>query len=622
MERVGQRRQCHDPMKIASTLLICAVAAICANETDDAPELRSWVLSTSTNAAVRSVAPEVHSVRSDKDFVYVESAGLSLHSFGSLEANQYDAPVGPRQLSFRIPRHPAPATGEHMSTPLGIIGVFVTGVPIYNPIGTASYRDQNIWHVDAVAAAKAGTSQVVGALNANASRHSPIIGFALDGYPIYGPFGWDENGNVHRMKSSYQLRPITRRSALLDGTLLTPGQEGPDVGPGFPLGTFAEDYEFVEGSGDLDEYNGRFTRTPEYPTGTYAYFLTGWPYLIGPRYYGVPRLETAHDPPRAGQPSTLTFTFKDEHGRNIRFLEKVHERQIHLVVVSRDLAEFAHIHPEPAPGDVFTVTHTFAHGGEYIAFADYVAPGAGPAVQRTEIHVPGTPRPMESLCPDTKFTKTVDGLQVTLNLPAKLKAGADLPLSFTLNKNDLQPYLGAWAHIMLVSADGETFIHAHPLENAVAGPDPLVHMHTAAVAGPSPSTIATITGFRKPGLYKLWFQFQRGGSVATAAWVIRVAPPDRVARAAATTDEAVNIQVSSAGFSPARMVIPADQKTRIAFTRADAQNCANEVVFPELGIRSKLPPGKTTVIDLPRSHPGELHFACGMGMFKGALIVR
>ncbi len=606
-------------MKIVVSLLICAVAAFCA---DDAPELRSWVLSTSPTASVRSIAPEVHSVHADNDFVYVESAGLSLHSFGSLEANEYDPPAGPRQFNFRIPRHPTPATGEHLSTPLGVIGVFVTGVPIYNPIGTASYRDQNIWHMDAVAASKAGTSRLVRALNGSASKHSPIIGFALDGYPIYGPFGWDQNGNVRRMKSSYQLRRMMRRSTLPNGTLLTPGQEGPDVGPVYPLGTFAEDYEFAKGSGDLDEYNGRYTRTPEYPNGTYAYFLTEWPYLIGPRYYGMPLFETAQDVPHAGEPATLTFAFKDERGRNIRFLEKIHERQIHLVVVSRDLAEFAHIHPAPAPGDLFTVRYSFAHGGEYIAFADYTAPGAGPAIERTEIHVAGDLRPTEPLFPDTNFTKAVGGVQVTLNLPEKLKAGADIALSFTLNMNDLQPYLGAWAHIMLVSADRETFIHAHPLENADAGSNLLVHLHSAPVSGPSPSTITAITGFRNPGLYKLWFQFQRAGSVFTVAWVIRVGPADQVVRLAAPSSEAINIQVSSAGFSPVRMVIPANQKTRIAFTRADAQNCANEVVFPELGIRSKLPPGRTTVIDLPPSRPRELHFACGMGMYEGALIVR
>ena len=444
-------------MKPAIALLSSVALAAATHE---APELRAWVMAASQN----SVAPEVHAVRSDENFVYVESAGLSLHSFGALEANQYETPMGVRRFEFKIPRHPVPATGEHMSTPLGIIGVFVTGAPIYNPIGTASYGDRNIWHEDAVRASIAGVSPLVASLETNAAKHSPIIGYALDGYPIYGPFGYDAAGNVHRMKSSYRLRSMVHRTTLPDGTLLTPAQEGPDVGAQYPLGTFAEDYEYAKGAGDLDEFNGRFTRTPDYPQGTYAYFLTGWPYLIGPRYYGAMPVTIPHETPEAGEPATLTFAFPDKQGRNVRFLEKVHEKQIHMIVVSKDLSEFAHIHPAPAPGDVFTVTHTFAHGGIYTVYADYTAPGSGPSVQRTDINGEGKGASPAPLCPDANFTKTVDGVQVTLSLPAKVKAGVDLPLRFTVSTTDLDPYLGAWAHIVLVSADRRTFIHAHPLE--------------------------------------------------------------------------------------------------------------------------------------------------------------
>lgn len=611
-------------MRTLAGLLIAAMTAAAA---DAPPELRSWVLSPPGNAPVLAIAPEVHAVRSDSDFVYVESAGLSLHSFGALEANQYDPPATPRRLIFRIPRHPRPAAGQPISTPLGIIGVFATGVPIYNPIGAVSYRDQNIWHRDAVAASSAGTSPLVASLSANATRHSPIIGYALDGYPIYGPFGWDSAGNVRRMTSSYRLRRISRRTVLPDGVVLTPGQEGPDVSPAYPPGAFAEDYEFVKGSGDLDEHNGRFTRTPEYPDGTYAYFLTAWPYLIGPTYYGVPPFSIPHDSPKAGEPATLTFAFHDRRGRAIRFLENVHQRPIHLIVVSDDLAEFAHIHPQPAPLDVFTVSHTFAHGGAYTLFADYTAPGAAPTVEKSQIQVAGEPRPSAPLLADRDFTRTVAGVRVTLDLPAKLQAGVDVPLGFTLDVNDLEPYLGAWAHIMLISADRETFIHAHPLENAdsPATAETAAHTHTAPIAGPSPSTIRTITGFRNPGLYKLWFQFQRKGSVVTVPWVLRVDAAGPVVSAASPVSKSttgLRVDVSSTGFSPSRLVVPANRKTTVAFRRADAQNCANEVVFPSLGIRRKLPPGQTVTIDLPPSAAGELHFACGMGMFQGAVLVQ
>jgi hypothetical protein len=617
-------------------MLFCTTLSVSGTFPDAGPDVRSWVLTASTNLAIRDIAPDVHSVHADDDFVYVESAGLSLHSFGSLEANQYDPPLGPRRFTFRIPRHPRQAKGLHASTPLGVVGAFVTGVPIYNPIGTASYRDQNIWHQDAVAASAAGVSQLVEALKANAGRHSPIIGFALDGFPIYGPFGWDAAGNIRRMTSSYRLRRIVRRTVLPDGTTLTPGQEGPNVGPAFPLGTFAEDYEFVRGSGTLDEYNGRFTRTPEYPDGTYAYFLTTWPYLVGPKYAGTPEFtERISDLPAkllttdpiANKPTELTLSFNDPNGRPIRFLERVHEQPIHLILVSKDLAEFAHIHPQPAPGDVFTVTHTFAHGGTYTAYADYTAPGAPPAIAKFDIEVAGPvnkhqPLEAETDAAEIKQTKTASGVQIQFNAPARIKAGEDIPLSFSLNVQDLEPWLGSWAHIMMVSRDRQTFIHAHPTEGPNAESNPLQHVHIAPVSGPSPATIRTVTGFREPGLYKLWLQFQRQGRIITVPWTIQVEPSDKRAPQVNTPTATASVIVSSKGFEPARLTIPANQKTQVAFTRIDAQNCASEVVFPQLGIRKPLPPGQTVPVHLPPTSSGELRFACGMGMYKGALLVQ
>ena len=118
----------------------------------------------------------------------------------------------------------------------------------------------------------------------NPTRHSPIIGWAFDGHPIYGPYGYADRENKNpfnqykQMVSSYKLR--TNRDALVQG--LTDR-----------MGTYIEDYEYIEGSGDLDRYNGRYCVTPEFPNGVYAYFCaidgtTGnpkFPYFIGPEFY-------------------------------------------------------------------------------------------------------------------------------------------------------------------------------------------------------------------------------------------------------------------------------------------------------------------------------------------------
>jgi hypothetical protein len=129
----------------------------------------------------------------------------------------------------------------------------------------------------------------------NSSQHSPLLGFAYDGFPIYGAYGYTNTngtGGITRIKSGYQLRNITTRTHHADGTDVA---DGPAVSTTYPLGYFREDYEFVSNASQdyLDEHNGRFCITPEYPNGTYAYFCTvdeqwnsAFPYAVGPTFYG------------------------------------------------------------------------------------------------------------------------------------------------------------------------------------------------------------------------------------------------------------------------------------------------------------------------------------------------
>lgn len=133
------------------------------------------------------------------------------------------------------------------------------------------------------------------------SKHSPIIGYMFDGFPVYGPYGYDNvdgTGDIVIIQSSYRLRDMTDRSTLSGGTVLDAVEHGPAIDAEYPLGYFVQDYEYIEGHGHLDEFNGRFAVTPEYPNGVYAYYATidddgnsAFPYLIGPNYYGDPDVE-------------------------------------------------------------------------------------------------------------------------------------------------------------------------------------------------------------------------------------------------------------------------------------------------------------------------------------------
>jgi hypothetical protein len=130
----------------------------------------------------------------------------------------------------------------------------------------------------------------------NSTVHAPLLGYAFDGFPIYGSYGYTNTngtGPIKRLKSSYRLRNISDRSTLPNGTVLALNLHGPSLSQ-YPLGAYAEDYEYVAGLGDLDDHNGRFCVTPEYPNGIYCYFATldnnlipAYPYLVGPTFYGV-----------------------------------------------------------------------------------------------------------------------------------------------------------------------------------------------------------------------------------------------------------------------------------------------------------------------------------------------
>ena len=159
--------------------------------------------------------------------------------------------------------------------------------------------------------------------NATNVHHSPILGWVRDGYPVYGPYGYSDATNsgsaVRRMISGFVLRNGSNGTPNLASTgrttlpawagrvynrsiTLSASEYGPGVSTSYPLGRYLEDNEFRSDVGqvqgvdyDLDEYNGRFCVTPEFPDGTYAYFVSissngapAFPYNIGRAFYGNP----------------------------------------------------------------------------------------------------------------------------------------------------------------------------------------------------------------------------------------------------------------------------------------------------------------------------------------------
>jgi hypothetical protein len=301
--------------------------------------LGSYYISGNSTAQSNGILVNCQEVSYSANFAYIKTKGIPSYKVGPyLDNNPNQA--GDQNAIFKFPLSPVQNTGALTSTTGGNIGVFINGVALFDyrdgvawsnttmalcggpgrPTCTGGFAAQS-WTRDAVLAERPGfdcskghpggtnyhhhqnpsafkldlvvLSTVCNLYDAdglyaiNASQHSPLIGFAYDGFPIYGAYGYanlDGTGSITRMKSSYQLK-TTRGTGTVPSTVT------------YPLGYFREDYEFISHPGEndyLDEHNGRVCITPEYPAGIYCYFATvdanwnsAYPYIVGPTFYGV-----------------------------------------------------------------------------------------------------------------------------------------------------------------------------------------------------------------------------------------------------------------------------------------------------------------------------------------------
>jgi YHYH protein/Secretion system C-terminal sorting domain len=281
-------------------LLSVALVLIAINTFAQGPTITSWIRNTTGATGYNSIPSNVQVVQYTGTDVYVSSTSIPDYTIGPWQSN----PNTPTNQNFvtKFTRIPQQNTGNQTNTPLGNMGMWSNGVAIYNPKDGMSYNNAGVWNRNALYYEGISFDNCLGHPGPNgtyhhhvnptclyndtdSTNHSPIIGYAFDGFPIYGAYAYTNTngtGAIKRMKSSYVLSSATTRT------------NGPAVSTTYPAGCFIEDYIYTSGSGDLDEHNGRFCITPDYPSGTYAYFVTidnnlypAYPFVIGPKYYGV-----------------------------------------------------------------------------------------------------------------------------------------------------------------------------------------------------------------------------------------------------------------------------------------------------------------------------------------------
>jgi len=344
----------------------------------DADRLAGVTETTWSNGRQTQAEPVQSGIRQilySTNWVYIRTTGLPSQVMGPWYLDAWHRRTFPnlptdQHLIFCIPRHPQAQTGDDFQR-LGEIGLTVDGVRIFDANDAFSYSHANasdanpragigqgdqVWerdafvneamtfdpgmghqqnwgryhyhaedialryelgdHVDFDATAKTYRESASPVM-----KHSPIIGWLHDGYPLYGPYGYANPTNpasgVRRMISGYvprngengadDLAQAGRRTLPAwaarfwnCSTVLPENDTGPDVTTYYPVGRYLEDYAYLGDLGkvqgrdfDLDESNGRWCVTPEFPRGTYAYFTTIdargkpiYPYNMGKHYHG------------------------------------------------------------------------------------------------------------------------------------------------------------------------------------------------------------------------------------------------------------------------------------------------------------------------------------------------
>jgi len=187
--------------------------------------------------------------------------------------------------------------------------------------------------------------------------------------------------------------------------------------------------------------------------------------------------------------------------------EVVHEKLFHLFIVSQDLQYFAHVHPEPQPDGAFVLRTTLPKPGTYRLLADYYPTGGVPQLTPTTISTEGYIAPLvpTELKPDLT-PQHGENLEAELTMdPPQPISGKKTLLFFKLKPADgLEPYIGAWGHLLAVSDDLIDMIHTHP-SIADGGPNMQFDLY-----------------FPREATYRIWVQFQRLGKVNTLVFTIPV----------------------------------------------------------------------------------------------------
>ena len=340
------------------SLLILTAGLLSPNSSKaQAPDITSWLQNT-TATGYGGYISNVQLVQYNATYVYVSTNCIPAYAIGPWPTDP-NVP-SPQNFVCEFPRNPVQNTGAPTAVGLGSIGLWTNGVSMFNPedgfhwnnsthawaMGPGTSWNRNAYLFEATSFDSClGHPQQTGDYHnhvnprclyndLDSTHHSPIIGYAFDGFPIYGAYGYasttSASGPIKRMKSSYVL--ATDSTARVSGG-------GPLPISTYPLGDCVDDYVYTAGAGDLDAHNGRYCYTPDYPTGTYAYFVTidstlkpVYPFVLGPTYYGVVGSTNTHITPSGTDTTYIPTGITQVNNTTIKYVVAPNPAEDHIYI--------------------------------------------------------------------------------------------------------------------------------------------------------------------------------------------------------------------------------------------------------------------------------------------------
>lgn len=264
---------------------------------------------------------------------------------------------------------------------------------------------------------------------------------------------------------------------------------------------------------------------------------TGKPVIQSHRSYEIEVVSGVTDV-KPQQPTQIIYKIKNDKGEILKNFAVAHEKIMHFITVRKDLAYFQHLHPDfnQTTGE-FSVAATFPEDGSYRIFPDFTPgednPQKLPVTVFSDIEVGNlSAYSLISISTDTENKKSVNGYEITYLFPQpdQLKAQEELTYSLLVEKdggpvNDLENYLGAKGHSVIIKEKTLDYIHTHALDDnkglepAVHGEEHVMQQEKASELG---NQIDFATMFPESGTYKIFTQFQHQGKVVTTDYVLKV----------------------------------------------------------------------------------------------------